>query len=41
MEVLALVSTGKEGGKGLKALASRGLAGRLTAVTQGIEIEFR
>jgi thiamine biosynthesis lipoprotein len=37
VEVLALVPQEK----GLKALASRGLAGRLTAATQGVRIEFR
>jgi len=36
VEVLALVPSGK----GLRALASRGLAGRLTAVTPDVQIEF-
>src|SRR5262249_46612381 len=43
VEVLALVPRGGggQGGQRLQALASRGLAGRLTAVAPGVEIEFR
>ena len=37
VEVLALLPSGK----GIRALASRGLRGRLTAVGEGVAIEFR
>jgi thiamine biosynthesis lipoprotein len=37
VEVLALLPSGK----GVRALASRGLAGRLTALQEGVTIEFR
>ena len=39
VEVLALFKSGKGGG--VRALASRGLVGRLTAVEEGVKIEFR
>jgi FAD:protein FMN transferase len=40
VEVLGLVPRGREG-KEMRALASRGLMGRLKAAAKGVEIEFR